>query len=61
MPVLLLGGDRDLSTPLEWTRQAAERAPRGRLIVVKGAGHGVQGQGDPAALAAVQRFVAALR
>ena len=41
--------------------QAAERAPKGRLIVVKGAGHGVQGQGDPEALAAVQRFVAALR
>ena len=37
------------------------RAPRGRLIVVKGAGHGVQGQGDPAALAAVRRLVASPR
>ncbi len=61
VPVLLLGGDRDLSTPLEWTRQAAARAPKGRLIVVEGAGHGVQGQGDPEALAAVRRFIAALR
>jgi pimeloyl-ACP methyl ester carboxylesterase len=58
VPVLLLAGDRDLSTPLEWTRQAAMRAPKGRLLVVKGAGHSVQSQGDRKALAAVRRFVA---
>jgi pimeloyl-ACP methyl ester carboxylesterase len=58
VPVLLLNGDRDLSTPMEWARQAAERAPGGRLIIVKGAGHDVQDQGDPNALAAVRRFVA---
>ena len=59
--MLLLAGDRDLSTPLEWAKRAAARAPGGRLIVVKGAGHGVQGQGDPEALAAVRRLVASPR
>jgi pimeloyl-ACP methyl ester carboxylesterase len=58
VPVLLLNGDRDLSTPMEWARQAAERAPGGRLVIVKGAGHDVQDQADPKVLAAVRRFVA---
>jgi pimeloyl-ACP methyl ester carboxylesterase len=58
VPMLLLNGDRDLSTPMEWAQQVAERAPDGRLIIVKGAGHDVQDQGDPNALAAVRRFVA---
>jgi pimeloyl-ACP methyl ester carboxylesterase len=39
---LLLGGDRDLSTPLAWARQELSLAPRGRLVVVPGAGHSVQ-------------------
>jgi pimeloyl-ACP methyl ester carboxylesterase len=42
VPVLLLAGDRDLSTPLEWARREAELAPQGRLVVVPGAGHSVQ-------------------
>jgi pimeloyl-ACP methyl ester carboxylesterase len=58
VPVLLLNGDRDLSTPMEWARQVAKRAPDGRLIIVEGAGHDVQDQGDGSALAAVRRFVA---
>lgn len=58
VPTLLLSGDRDLSTPLEWAQQAARRAPGGRLIIVKGAGHDVQDQGNPRALAAVRRLVA---
>ncbi len=58
VPILLLAGDRDLSTPLEWAQAAAKRAPRGRLMIVKGNGHGVQGQGDPKALDAVRRLVA---
>jgi pimeloyl-ACP methyl ester carboxylesterase len=42
VPVLLLNGDRDLSTPLEWARAEAELAPRGRLVVVPGAAHSIQ-------------------
>ena len=42
VPTLLLAGDRDLSTPLEWSRLEAEKAPGARLLVVKGAGHDVQ-------------------
>ena len=42
MPVLLLNGDRDLSTPLEWARGELRRAPHGRLVVVQGASHSIQ-------------------
>jgi pimeloyl-ACP methyl ester carboxylesterase len=42
VPVLLLNGDRDLSTPLVWAREQAARTPRGRLVVVHGAGHSTQ-------------------
>jgi pimeloyl-ACP methyl ester carboxylesterase len=42
VPVLLLSGERDLSTPLPWARAEAALAPRGRLIEVPGAGHSVQ-------------------
>jgi pimeloyl-ACP methyl ester carboxylesterase len=42
VPVLLVNGDRDLSTPLEWAREEARRAPRGKLVVVRGASHSVQ-------------------
>jgi pimeloyl-ACP methyl ester carboxylesterase len=42
VPTLLLAGDRDLSTPVEWARVEAGLAPAGRLVVVHGAGHDVQ-------------------
>jgi pimeloyl-ACP methyl ester carboxylesterase len=42
VPVLLLSGDHDLSTPLEWAREEARRAPKGKLVVVHGASHSVQ-------------------
>jgi pimeloyl-ACP methyl ester carboxylesterase len=61
VPTLLLAGDKDLSTPMEWARSALEHAPGGKLIVVKGAGHGVQSQGDERALRAVRELVASLR
>jgi pimeloyl-ACP methyl ester carboxylesterase len=42
VPTLLLNGDRDLSTPLEWARREAAVTPVDRLVVVHGAGHSVQ-------------------
>jgi pimeloyl-ACP methyl ester carboxylesterase len=42
VPVLLLNGDRDLSTPLEWAREEAAQAPRGRLVIVPGESHSIQ-------------------
>jgi hypothetical protein len=58
VPVLLLGGDHDLSTPLEWTRKEASLAPQGKLIVVPGAGHSVQLRAkDPRGRVALARFL----
>ena len=42
VPALLLAGDRDLSTPLEWAREEAAHAPRGKLVIVHGASHSIQ-------------------
>ncbi|WP_026414268.1 alpha/beta hydrolase [Actinomadura oligospora] len=43
LPTLILGGDRDLSTPLEWARQELAVSPPGTdLVVVKGAAHSIQ-------------------
>jgi pimeloyl-ACP methyl ester carboxylesterase len=61
VPTLLLAGEKDLSTPLEWTRSAARHAPQGKLIVAPGAGHGVQSQDVPEAIAAVRSVVASLK
>jgi pimeloyl-ACP methyl ester carboxylesterase len=59
IPVLLLAGSHDLSTPLSGARAQAARAPDGRLFVVPGAGHSVQNRapGD-AAQAEIARFLA---
>ncbi|MCP2328922.1 pimeloyl-ACP methyl ester carboxylesterase [Hamadaea flava] len=56
MPVLLIAGDRDLSTPLPWAREQAARTPRGRLVVIAGMGHSIQGR-DAAGDAAVRAFL----
>jgi pimeloyl-ACP methyl ester carboxylesterase len=40
-PALLLAGDHDLSTPLEWARAQARRMPHARVVVVPGAGHSI--------------------
>jgi pimeloyl-ACP methyl ester carboxylesterase len=56
MPVLLLNGDRDLSTPLEWARDAAADIPHGRLVTIPGMGHSVQGR-NPAGDQAVREFL----
>jgi pimeloyl-ACP methyl ester carboxylesterase len=42
VPTLLLAGDRDLSTPLPWAQAELKHAPGGHLVLVHGAGHGVQ-------------------
>jgi pimeloyl-ACP methyl ester carboxylesterase len=44
MPVLMINGDRDLSTPLEWAREQAARTPNGKLVVIEGSGHSIQGR-----------------
>jgi pimeloyl-ACP methyl ester carboxylesterase len=60
-PALLLAGDRDLSTPLEWARAQAARMPHARLVVVPGAGHSVLSR-EPrtAGRDALRRFLADL-
>jgi hypothetical protein len=59
IPILLLAGGHDLSTPLAGARAQAALAPDGRLFVVPTAGHSVQNRaaGDPAE-AEVARFLA---
>jgi pimeloyl-ACP methyl ester carboxylesterase len=42
VPTLLVNGDHDLSTPLEWAVEEAGYAPQGTLKVVKGAAHSIQ-------------------
>jgi pimeloyl-ACP methyl ester carboxylesterase len=54
MPVLLLAGNRDLSTPLAWAQEQAARTPRGRLVIVDGGGHSLQRRNDAGAAAAVR-------
>ena len=56
MPVLLLSGDRDLSTPPAWARELAAGQPRARLAVIAGAGHSTQSRSDGGAKAA-QEFL----
>jgi pimeloyl-ACP methyl ester carboxylesterase len=59
VPVLLLAGGRDLSTPLAWARTEARNAPDGRLVVVPNAGHSVQLRAANAgALLVLARFLA---
>jgi pimeloyl-ACP methyl ester carboxylesterase len=58
VPTLLLSGDHDLSTPLAWGRREAALAPRGKLVVVSGAGHSVQLRAvSDVGRAAVQSFL----
>jgi pimeloyl-ACP methyl ester carboxylesterase len=59
VPVLLLAGERDLSTPLAWARREQAQAPEGRLVPVPGAGHSVQLRArDPAVGRVLARFLA---
>ena len=49
MPVLLLAGDRDLSTPMRWARRVAAEHPRAELVVLEGVGHAAQGRSEEGA------------
>jgi pimeloyl-ACP methyl ester carboxylesterase len=42
VPTLILAGDHDLSTPLEWAQEEAESAPLAKLVIVHGASHSIQ-------------------
>jgi pimeloyl-ACP methyl ester carboxylesterase len=58
VPVLLLSGDRDLSTPQAWARTEAALAPDGTLLEVPGAGHSVQLRAhDPNVRRTLARFL----
>ncbi len=60
VPTLLLGGDHDLSTPVEWLRQQASVTPDATVVVVPGAGHSVQGRAaEDQGRRAVARFLQA--
>jgi pimeloyl-ACP methyl ester carboxylesterase len=56
MPVLILNGDRDLSTPVKWAHDQAAITPRGQLVVIEGMGHSIQGR-NAAGDAAVREFL----
>ncbi|MCX5201920.1 alpha/beta hydrolase [Streptomyces sp. NBC_00237] len=60
VPVLLLAGDRDLSTPLPWAEAVKKRLPHAELVVLKGAGHSTQlrvHEGAESGAAAAERFL----
>lgn len=62
VPVLLLSGERDLSTPLAWARAEAAMAPAGHLLEVARAGHSVQLRArDPRVRRFVARFLSGAR
>lgn len=61
VPVLLLAGDHDLSTPLAWAQQEAAHAPRGHLVIIPGSGHSTQSSNAPTARATVTEFLTAPR
>ncbi|MFF2146397.1 alpha/beta hydrolase [Kitasatospora sp. NPDC058190] len=58
VPVLLLGGDRDLATPYEWLYQQAELAHDPQIVIVPGAAHSVQNRAtNPAGRQTVYDFL----
>jgi hypothetical protein len=56
--VLLLGGDRDLLTPIQWPRAEARPGPEHTVVVVHGASHSLKSH-TARGLAAAQKFLAA--
>jgi pimeloyl-ACP methyl ester carboxylesterase len=58
MPVLMINGDRDLSTPLPWAQADLTHFSNATLSVVAGMGHSIQGR-NPHGDAAVREFLLA--
>ena len=58
VPTLLVNGTDALSTPLAWARQELSLTTHGKLVLVRGAGHSVQGRAvSNAGRRAVARFL----
>ncbi|MFD7416991.1 alpha/beta hydrolase, partial [Kitasatospora purpeofusca] len=58
VPVLLLGGDRDISTPYELLYEQAESMHHPQIVIVPGAAHSVQNRAEnPAGRQAVYDFL----
>ncbi|MDQ4144616.1 MAG: alpha/beta hydrolase [Actinomycetota bacterium] len=61
VPVLLLHGERDLSTPLVWAREVARSADESRLVVLPDDGHSTQfGEGSERPVEEIGRFLSRL-
>jgi pimeloyl-ACP methyl ester carboxylesterase len=56
-PVLVVHGSRDDVVPLRFAREAAERVPDARLVVVEGAGHWTPAERPEEVGAAVRAFL----
>ena len=54
---LIVAGEHDLFTPLEWAQRQLRRTVDGALVVVPDGGHGVQAGDDPVARDAVTEFL----
>ena len=46
VPTLLVNGTHDLSTPVAWARRELALTTHGKLVLVPGAGHSVQGRAE---------------
>ncbi|HET7137461.1 MAG TPA: alpha/beta fold hydrolase [Gaiellaceae bacterium] len=58
VPTLLVNGDHDLSTPLEWAREELRLTTNAKLVVVRGAGHSTQSRASTdVSRKAVARFL----
>jgi pimeloyl-ACP methyl ester carboxylesterase len=58
VPALLVNGDHDLSTPLEWAREELRLTTEAKLVVVRGAGHSTQSRASSdVSRKAVARFL----
>jgi pimeloyl-ACP methyl ester carboxylesterase len=56
-PVLLIHGTHDIGVPVRFAREAAQRLPNARLMIVEGAGHWTQRDAPAEVNAAVAAFL----